>query len=177
MDFNSPRLLTEAVICEISLQVFSNRHPGHALLPFHCLKTQQRRRRNFYTSKWRCHLVINRLWPLQSHVETLKSDAGVFHKANNKPDWCDQENENVSQGLCLCGDFESHLSEFLQVQLQRLHVHVKAQRGHGKQDVLPIDGLPLLLVAALARLWRDEADELAHTLLHTLFGIFGNLWK
>lgn len=43
-----------------------------------------------------------------------------------------------------------HLSELLQVELQRLHVHVEAQRGHGEKDVLPVDGLPLLLVAALA---------------------------
>lgn len=71
----------------------------------------------------------------------------------------------------------SHLSELLQVKLQRLHVHVKAQRGHGEQDVLPVDGLPLLLVAALTRLGRDEADELTHTLLHTLLGVFRNLWK
>lgn len=45
-----------------------------------------------------------------------------------------------------------HLSELLQVELQRLHVHVKAQRGHGEKDILPVDGLPLLLVAALTRL-------------------------
>lgn len=63
--------------------------------------------------------------------------------------------------------FVSHLAELLQVELQRLHVHVEAQRGHGEQDVLTIDGLPLLLVAALARLRRDEADELAHALLST----------
>lgn len=69
----------------------------------------------------------------------------------------------------------SHLSELLQVELQGLHVHVEAQRGHGEQDVLAVDGLPLLLVAALARLRRDEADELAHALLHALLGVFRDL--
>lgn len=69
-----------------------------------------------------------------------------------------------------------HLSELLQVELEGVDVHVEAQRGHGEQDVLPVDGLPLLLVAALAGFRRDEADELAHTLLHTLFGVFSNLW-
>lgn len=73
--------------------------------------------------------------------------------------------------------FVSYLSELLQVEFQGLHVHVEAQRGHGEQDVLPVDGLPLLLVAALARLRRDEADKLAHALLHALLGIFGNLWE
>lgn len=70
---------------------------------------------------------------------------------------------------------ENYLTEFLQVELQRLHVHVEAQRGHGKQDVFPVDGLPLLLVAALARLRRDEADKFAHTLLDTLLRVFGDL--
>lgn len=78
--------------------------------------------------------------------------------------------------VCSLGpEFVSHLSELLQVELQRLHIHVEAQCGHGEQDVLPVDGLPLLLVAALARLGRDEADEFADTLLHTLLGVFCNL--
>lgn len=68
-----------------------------------------------------------------------------------------------------CG---THLAELLQVEFERLHVHVEAQRGHGEEDVLAIDGLPLLLVAALAGLRCDEADELAHTLLHALLGVF-----
>lgn len=71
--------------------------------------------------------------------------------------------------------FVPHLTELLQVELQWLHIHVKAQRRHGKQDVLPIDGLPLLLMATFTCLWCDEADELAHTLLHALLGIFCNL--
>lgn len=71
--------------------------------------------------------------------------------------------------------FGTYLAKLLQVELQWLHVHVEAQRGHGKQDVLPVDGLPLLLVAALAGFWRDEADELTHTLLHTLLCVFCNL--
>lgn len=65
----------------------------------------------------------------------------------------------------------THLAELLQVELERLHVHVEAQRGHGEEDVLAVDGLPLLLVAALAGLRRDEADELAHALLHALLGV------
>lgn len=61
---------------------------------------------------------------------------------------------NGLSAVCVSVDtsFESHLAEFLQVELQRFHVHVEAQRGHGEQDVLSVDGLPLLLVAALARL-------------------------
>ena len=35
------------------------------------------------------------------------------------------------------------LSILLQVQLQRLDVVVEAQRRHGEQDVLAVDGLPL----------------------------------
>lgn len=70
-----------------------------------------------------------------------------------------------------------HLSELLQVELQWIHIHVEAQRGHGEQDVLPIDSLPLFLVTTLTRLRCDKADELAHALLHTLFGIFCNLCK
>lgn len=66
----------------------------------------------------------------------------------------------------------THLAELLQVELERLHVHVEAQRGHGEEDVLAVDGLPLLLVAPLAGLRRDEADELAHALLHALLGVF-----
>lgn len=46
----------------------------------------------------------------------------------------------------------THLAELLQIELERLHVHVEAQRGHGEKDVLAVDGLPLLLVAALASL-------------------------
>lgn len=71
----------------------------------------------------------------------------------------------------------AHLSELLQVELERLHIHVEAQGGHGEQDVLSVYGLPLLLVAALARLRRDEADELAHALLHALLGVFCYLWE
>lgn len=70
---------------------------------------------------------------------------------------------------------QNYLAEFLQVELQRLHVHVEAQRGHGEQDVLPIDGLPFLLVAALACLRCYETDEFAHTLLNTLLCVFGDL--
>ena len=78
--------------------------------------------------------------------------------------------------MCVFSWF-SYLSEFLQVEFERLHVHVEAQGGHGEQDVLAIYGLPLLLVAALTGLGRDEADELAHTLLDTLLGIFCNLFS
>lgn len=70
---------------------------------------------------------------------------------------------------------EEYLSELLQVEFKRLHVHVKTQSGHGKQDVLSINGLAFLLMASLAGLRCDEADELAYTLLHTLFCILGYL--
>ena len=36
------------------------------------------------------------------------------------------------------------LAVLLQVELQRLHVVVEAQRGHGEEDVLAVDRLPLL---------------------------------
>lgn len=67
---------------------------------------------------------------------------------------------------------DPYLSELLQVELQRLHIHVKAKSGHGKQDVLPVDGFAFLLMTSLTGFWCDEADELAHAFLYTFFGVF-----
>ena len=36
------------------------------------------------------------------------------------------------------------LSVLLEVELERLDVVVEAEGGHGEEDVLPVDGLPLL---------------------------------
>lgn len=48
---------------------------------------------------------------------------------------------------CVC---EPYLSKLLQVKFERLHVHIKTQCGHGKQDIFAVDGLALLLMTSLA---------------------------
>ena len=67
------------------------------------------------------------------------------------------------------------VAELVQVDLERLDVVVEAERRHGVQYVLAVDGLALLLRAALGRLARYEADELGDALLHALFGVLGYL--
>lgn len=62
----------------------------------------------------------------------------------------------------------------LQVQFQRLHIVVKAQRGHGKQNVLTVDGFPLFSLTPVRSLWRDEGNELGNTLLNAFSSILGN---
>jgi len=39
------------------------------------------------------------------------------------------------------------LPEFLQIQLEWLHVFLKAQSAHGTQQIVPVDSLPLLFQA------------------------------
>ncbi|KAJ8524521.1 hypothetical protein ON010_g16597 [Phytophthora cinnamomi] len=69
------------------------------------------------------------------------------------------------------------LAVLLQVELERLHVAVEAQRAHGPDDVVAVDGLALLLLALVAGLARDERDELAHALLHRLLAVLGDLGR
>jgi len=44
-----------------------------------------------------------------------------------------------------------HLSELVQVDFQRLHILLKAQRAHGPEQVIAVDGFPLLPLALVAR--------------------------
>ena len=67
------------------------------------------------------------------------------------------------------------LTIFLKVELQGLNVVVKPQGGHGEEDIFTVDGLPLLSLTPVARLARDERDELGHALLDALARIFGDL--
>mmetsp|Transcript_6719 Transcript_6719/g.24225 ORF Transcript_6719/g.24225 Transcript_6719/m.24225 type:complete len:236 (-) Transcript_6719:121-828(-) len=67
------------------------------------------------------------------------------------------------------------LSELLQVHLEGLHVVLEAEGGHRPQQVLPIDGFPLLPLALVAGLTRDEGDELRDALLHGLLRVLGYL--
>ena len=67
------------------------------------------------------------------------------------------------------------LTIFLKVELQGLNVVVKPQGGHGKEDIFTVDGPPLLSLTPVARLARDERDELGHALLDALARIFGDL--
>ena len=69
----------------------------------------------------------------------------------------------------------THLSVLLQEQLERLHVVVEAEDGHGEQQILAVDGLPLLLVAPVARLARHKTDKLRDALLHALPRLLGDL--
>ena len=67
------------------------------------------------------------------------------------------------------------LTIFLKVELQGLYVVVKPQGGHGEEDIFTVDGFPLLSLTPVARLARDERDELGHALLDALARIFGDL--
>lgn len=59
--------------------------------------------------------------------------------------------------------------------LQRLRIILESERGHRIQDILAPDRLALLHLTLVGRLGGDEADELGNTLLHALFGLFGDL--
>jgi hypothetical protein len=69
----------------------------------------------------------------------------------------------------------AHLAQLGEVDLQHLGVVLEPEAGHRVQDVLAADRLALLERALLARLGRDEADELGHALLHALFRVLGDL--
>ena len=45
---------------------------------------------------------------------------------------------------------QAHLTILVQVQLQRLEVLFKAQRTHCPEQIIPVDGLPLLTLAFIA---------------------------
>jgi hypothetical protein len=49
------------------------------------------------------------------------------------------------------GMITTYISVLLQVDLERVDVLLEAERGHGPEQVVPVDGLPLLLLALVAR--------------------------
>ena len=55
------------------------------------------------------------------------------------------------------------LPVLLEVELERLHVVVEAQGRHREQDVLAVDGLPLLGLAPLTGLTGDKVNMLSKT--------------
>lgn len=69
------------------------------------------------------------------------------------------------------------LAVLLQIELERLDVAVEAERAHGPDDVVAVDGLALFLLALVAGFARDERDELAHALLHRLLAVLGDLGR
>lgn len=44
----------------------------------------------------------------------------------------------------------AHFSVLVEVELERLHVLLEAQRAHGPQEVVPVDGFPFLPLALVA---------------------------
>jgi hypothetical protein len=67
------------------------------------------------------------------------------------------------------------LAVAVEVGLERGDVGLEAERGHGPEQVVAVDGLALLALALVGGLPRDEADELRHALLHRLLGLLGDL--
>jgi hypothetical protein len=67
------------------------------------------------------------------------------------------------------------LAVAVEVGLERGDVGLEAERGHGPEQVVAVDGLALLALALVGGLPRDEADELGHALLHRLLGLLGDL--
>lgn len=62
-----------------------------------------------------------------------------------------------------------------EVNLERFDVLVKAEGGHGPEEIVSVDGLALFLQALVRGFGRDEGNELGDALLDSLFGVFGNL--
>jgi hypothetical protein len=67
------------------------------------------------------------------------------------------------------------VAELVEVELERLDVVLEAERGHGPEQVVAVDGLALLALALVGGLAGDERDELGHALLHRLLGVLGDL--
>jgi hypothetical protein len=67
------------------------------------------------------------------------------------------------------------LAEAVEVRLERADEGLEAQRGHGPEQVVAVDGLALLALALVGGLPGHEADELGHALLHRLLGLLGDL--
>jgi len=68
-----------------------------------------------------------------------------------------------------------HLPVLVQVNLERVHILLEPQCGHGPQQVITVDGFPLLLLALIRGFTCYEADELRHALLHGFLGLLGDL--
>lgn len=62
-----------------------------------------------------------------------------------------------------------------QVELQDVQVALEPQRIDRPEQILPVDGLALLVFTLLAGLARDERYELRHALLNRLLGVFCDL--
>lgn len=63
---------------------------------------------------------------------------------------------------------------FCKVHLQYLIVSLEAQNLDRWQYILPVDRLPLLVLALLAGLARNERNKLRHALLNSLLGVLGD---
>lgn len=73
------------------------------------------------------------------------------------------------------GLFALHLAELLEIALEGLDVILEAEGGHGPEEIVAVDGLPLLPLALVGGLAGDEADELRHALLHRLLRVLRDL--
>jgi hypothetical protein len=67
------------------------------------------------------------------------------------------------------------LAELVEVVLERVDVVLEAERGHGPEQVVAVDGLALLALALVGGLPGDEGDELGHALLYRLLGVVADL--
>ena len=67
------------------------------------------------------------------------------------------------------------LSILLQVQLQRLDVVVEAQRRHGEQDVLAVDGLPLFGLKIVAQMISNRKAIHVNVLDYSAGSAFENV--
>ena len=72
---------------------------------------------------------------------------------------------------CLLVNSLEALPVLLIVKVYVVHVVLKVKLAHRPQNVVSHDRLPLLLFYDLARLTRNEGDELSHALLHALAGL------
>jgi hypothetical protein len=73
------------------------------------------------------------------------------------------------------GALALYLAELVEVVLERIDVVLEAERGHGPEQVVAVDGLALLALALVGGLPGDEGDELGHALLHRLLGVLADL--
>lgn len=94
--------------------------------------------------------------------------------------------DHAARRIIACSTSHLCLAKLEKVELQRLDVVFKAQRAHGTEQVVAVDGFPLFLQALVAgpacnsiyffdkgatqagSLAGDEAYELGHALLHRL---------
>lgn len=68
-----------------------------------------------------------------------------------------------------------NLPVLIQVGLEGDHIVLEPEGRDGPDDVVAVDGLPLLPLALVGGLPSDEADELRHALLDRLLGVLRDL--